>query len=157
LLHIRQIHAVDKIPELRHSNRISRVRCDWTKFSNGELAYACFRLVVSIDSRKALGSLHFLLPSGMVPVDGECEIGMKQIASSIVAPGREVDSVAWSHFAASTQKALKEGKTFDQMKQARILDPWKKYSGDFITEDTYLETLFNSLTGQKNGKFIKHN
>ena len=73
------------------------------------------------------------------------------------APGREVDSVAWSHFAASTQKALKEGKTFDQMKQARIQDPRKKYSGDFITEDTYLETLFNSLTGRTSGKFIKHN
>ena len=55
------------------------------------------------------------------------------------------------------QKALKEGRTFDQMKQARILDSWKKYSGDFITEDAYLETLFNSLTGRTSGKFIKHN
>ena len=55
------------------------------------------------------------------------------------------------------QKAIKEGKTLDQMKQAKLLDPWKKYSGDFIKEDTFLETLYNSLTGQKNGKFIKHN
>ena len=55
------------------------------------------------------------------------------------------------------QNALKEGKTLEQMRQAKILDPWKKYSGDFISEDAYLETLFNSLTGQKNGKFIKHN
>jgi cyclase len=37
------------------------------------------------------------------------------------------------------------------------LDPWKKYSGDFITEDAFLETLYNSLTGRPNGKFIKHN
>jgi len=44
-----------------------------------------------------------------------------------------------------------------QMKEKKILDPWKKYSGDFISEDAFLETLFNSLTGQKNGKFIKHN
>ncbi len=28
---------------------------------------------------------------------------------------------------------------------------------DFISEDVFLETLYNSLTGQKNGKFIKHN
>ena len=55
------------------------------------------------------------------------------------------------------QKALKEGKTLDQMKQAKLLDPWKKYSGDFISQDAFLETLYNSLTGQKNGKFIKHN
>jgi len=54
-------------------------------------------------------------------------------------------------------QALKSGKTLDQMKQAKILDPWKKYSGDFISEDAFLETLYNSLTGQKNGKFIKHN
>ena len=55
------------------------------------------------------------------------------------------------------QKALKEKKTLDQMKQAKLLDPWKKYNGDFITEDAFLETLYNSLTGQKTGKFLKHN
>ena len=54
-------------------------------------------------------------------------------------------------------KAIKEGKTLDQMKQAKLLDPWKKYSGDFIKEDAFLETLYNSLTGQKTGKFMKHN
>ena len=53
--------------------------------------------------------------------------------------------------------ALKQGKTLDQMKQAKILDPWKKYSGDFISEDAFLETLYNSLTGSKDGKFIQHN
>jgi hypothetical protein len=58
---------------------------------------------------------------------------------------------------AVVQNAIKQGKTFEQMKQAKILDPWKKYSGDFISEDAYLETLYNSLTGQKNGKFVKHN
>lgn len=52
---------------------------------------------------------------------------------------------------------IKDGKTLDQMKQAKLLEPWKKYSGDFIKEDTFLETIYNSLTGQKNGKFIKHN
>ncbi len=54
-------------------------------------------------------------------------------------------------------KAIKTGKTLDQMKEAKLLDPWKRYSGDFISADAFLETLYNSLTGQKNGKFIKHN
>jgi cyclase len=54
-------------------------------------------------------------------------------------------------------KAIQEGKTLDQMKQAKLLDPWKKYSGDMINADAFLETIYNSLTGQKNGKFIKHN
>lgn len=53
--------------------------------------------------------------------------------------------------------ALKEGNTLDQMKQAKLLDPWKNYSGEFVSEDVFLETLYNSLTGQKNGKFVKHN
>jgi hypothetical protein len=30
-------------------------------------------------------------------------------------------------------------------------------SGDFLNEDTFLETLYNSLTGKKTGAFIKHN
>ena len=57
----------------------------------------------------------------------------------------------------AVEKALKQHKTVDQMKQAKILAPWKKYSGDFINEDTFIETLYNSLTGQKNNKFVKHN
>ena len=54
-------------------------------------------------------------------------------------------------------KEIKAGKTVDQMKQAKLLDPWKRYSGDFVNEDTFIETLYNSLTGQKNQKFVKHN
>lgn len=41
--------------------------------------------------------------------------------------------------------ALKAGNTLDQMKRANILDPWKKYSGDFVGEDAFLETIYNSL------------
>ena len=52
---------------------------------------------------------------------------------------------------------LEKKMTLAQMKEKKILDPWKKYSGDFISEDAFLETLYNSLTGQMNGKFIKHN
>ena len=42
-------------------------------------------------------------------------------------------------------RALKDGNTLDQMRRAKILDPWKKYSGDFVSEDAFLETLYNSL------------
>jgi cyclase len=54
-------------------------------------------------------------------------------------------------------KALKEGKTFEQMKHAKILDPWKNVSGEFVTEDAFLETLYNSLTGHAIGEPIGHN
>ena len=58
---------------------------------------------------------------------------------------------------AAVQDALDKRMTLEQMKEKKILDPWKKYSGDFISEGAFLETLYNSLAGQKNGKFIKHN
>jgi len=57
----------------------------------------------------------------------------------------------------AVQKALHENQSLDQMKQAKLLDPWKKYAGDFVSEDAFLETVYNSLTGQKTGTFIKHN
>ena len=58
---------------------------------------------------------------------------------------------------AAVQDALDKKMTLEQMKEKKILDPWKKYAGEFVTADVFLETLYNSLTGQKNGKFIKHN
>jgi len=57
---------------------------------------------------------------------------------------------------AAVQKAINEHKTLDQMKQEKILEPWKKWSGDFIDSDKFIETLYNSLTGSK-GQFMKHN
>jgi hypothetical protein len=38
-----------------------------------------------------------------------------------------------------------------------LLEPSKRYSGDFVNQDTFLETLYNPLTGQRIGKLIKHN
>ena len=58
---------------------------------------------------------------------------------------------------AAVAGALQQGQTLDQMKQAKLLDPWKKYAGQFINQDAFLETLYNSLNGLKSGKFIQHN
>jgi cyclase len=57
---------------------------------------------------------------------------------------------------AVVQKALAEHKTLEQMKREKILDPWSKWSGDFVKTDAFIETLYNSLTGTK-GEFINHN
>lgn len=57
---------------------------------------------------------------------------------------------------AVVQKALKQGKTLDQMKQEKILARWAKWSGDFINSDGFIEVLYNDLTG-KLGEFVKHN
>jgi cyclase len=58
---------------------------------------------------------------------------------------------------AAVHDALEKKMTLAEMKEKKILDPWKKYSGDFVSEDVFLETVYNSLTGQKNGMFVKHN
>ncbi len=55
------------------------------------------------------------------------------------------------------EKAIKAGETLDQMKQEKILEAWKNWSGDFISSDAFIETLYNDLTGKKSGEFIKHN
>lgn len=58
---------------------------------------------------------------------------------------------------AAVQQALDQGKALDQMKSEKVLAPWQQFSGGFIDSDAFLETLYNSLTGRKNGKFLKHN
>jgi glyoxylase-like metal-dependent hydrolase (beta-lactamase superfamily II) len=58
---------------------------------------------------------------------------------------------------AVAEKGVKQGKTLDPLKQDKVIDPWKKWKGDFITIDVFTETLFNDLTGKKDAKFIKHN
>jgi cyclase len=60
---------------------------------------------------------------------------------------------------AVVQKALDSHKTLEQMKQEKILEPWReKWAPDkaFINADAFIETLFNSLTGHKS-EFLKHN
>jgi cyclase len=57
---------------------------------------------------------------------------------------------------AAVEKAIDEHKTVEQMKQEKILEPWKKWSGESIDSNKFIETLYNSLTGTK-GEFVKHN
>jgi glyoxylase-like metal-dependent hydrolase (beta-lactamase superfamily II) len=55
------------------------------------------------------------------------------------------------------EKGIKQGKTVDQLKQENVLAGWEKWSGHFITTEQWLITLYNDLTGEKTGEFIKHN
>jgi cyclase len=57
---------------------------------------------------------------------------------------------------AAVQKALAAHKTVDGMKQEKILAPWAKWSNDFVSQDVFIETIYNSLTNQP-GAFVKHN
>jgi cyclase len=55
------------------------------------------------------------------------------------------------------ETGVKQGKSLEQLKQANVLAQWQKWSGDFITREQWLVTLYNELTGKKTGEFIKHN
>ena len=57
---------------------------------------------------------------------------------------------------AVVQKAIDAHKTLDQMKKEKMLEPWAKWSSDFINADAFIETLYNSLTNHP-GPFVKHN
>jgi hypothetical protein len=58
---------------------------------------------------------------------------------------------------AVVEKGMQQGKTLAQLQQEKVLGPWKKWSGDFISSDVFTETLYNDLGGKKDGKLIEHN
>jgi cyclase len=57
---------------------------------------------------------------------------------------------------AAVQKGIDAHQTLAQMQQEKILEPWNKWSGDFIDQNKFIETLYHSLTGTK-GEFMQHN
>jgi len=57
----------------------------------------------------------------------------------------------------AVETGIKQGKSLEQLKQENVLGPWQKWSGEFITSEQWLVTLYNDLTGKKEGEFIKHN
>jgi cyclase len=57
----------------------------------------------------------------------------------------------------TVEKEVKSGKTLQQIQQAKVLAPWQKWSGDFVSTDLFIETLYNELTGTKTAGLVKHN
>jgi len=89
-----------------------------------------------------------LLPPDVKVIPGHGAISNLDDVRAFVKMLKETSAVV--------QKAINRRQTLAQMKQAKILAPWEKFSGSFINTDVFIETLYNSLTGQQ-GKFVKHN
>ena len=53
-------------------------------------------------------------------------------------------------------KALKEGKTLDQLKQQKVLAKWDSFGQSFINTDLFTEILYDSLTQKKAGPKNSH-
>jgi cyclase len=88
------------------------------------------------------------LPADVKVIPGHGDLSNLDDVRAFVKMLRETSAVV--------QKAIDEHKTVEQMKQEKILEPWKKWAGGFINSDQFIETLYNSLTG-KAGEFVKHN
>jgi len=88
------------------------------------------------------------LPADVKVIPGHGQISNLDDVRAFTAMLKETSAVV--------QKALDAHKSLEQMKQEKILEPWKKWSGDFVNTDAFIETLYNSLTGTK-GEFMKHN
>jgi glyoxylase-like metal-dependent hydrolase (beta-lactamase superfamily II) len=89
-----------------------------------------------------------LLPADVKVIPGHGALSNLDDVRAFVKMLKETSAVV--------QKGINEKKTVEQMKQAKILSPWEKFSGSFINSDAFIETLYNSLTGNK-GEFMKHN
>jgi glyoxylase-like metal-dependent hydrolase (beta-lactamase superfamily II) len=57
---------------------------------------------------------------------------------------------------AKVAAGIKQGKTLDQLKQEKVLAGYEKWSGDFISTDKWIETIYHDLTDKK-GEYVQHN
>jgi glyoxylase-like metal-dependent hydrolase (beta-lactamase superfamily II) len=48
---------------------------------------------------------------------------------------------------AAVEAAMKSGKTLEQIKQEKVLEPWSKWAWNFISLDRWAETLYRDLGG----------
>jgi len=91
-----------------------------------------------------------LLPSDVKVIPGHGQLSNLDDVRDYVKMLKETTAVV--------EAALQKGSTLDQMKKDKILDAWdKQYANKFITQDVFIETLYNSLTSQKNAAFVQHN
>ena len=89
------------------------------------------------------------LPADVKVIPGHGQLSNLEDVREFVKMLKETSAVV--------EKALKQHKTLEQMKQDKILDPWaKRWNGDFVKTDAFIETLYNSMTSTK-GEFVKHN
>src|SRR6202050_1319136 len=80
-----------------------------------------------------------------VPADAKAMPGRGEIAS--MDDLREYTKMMKDTLAV-VQKAMANHETLDQMKSEKILAPWQRYSGAFVSADAWIETIYNSPKGK---------
>lgn len=101
--------------------------------------------------RGLIRALDELIPK--LPADVKIIPGHGQI--STVSDMREFVTMMKDTLAVVEQN-MKQGKSLEQIKQAKVLAKWDKWKGDFVSTDAWIETIYNDLSGTK-GELKKHN
>lgn len=97
---------------------------------------------------KAVDELISKLPADVKIIPGHGQISTIDDMKAYAAMMKDTLAVV--------EQQMKAGKTLDQIKQAKVLEKWQKFSGDFVNTDAWIETIYNDLLGKK-GEFKKHN
>jgi len=50
---------------------------------------------------------------------------------------------------AAVQQGIAAGKTLDQLKAEKVLEPWKEMASSFMTTDLFTETLYKDLSAKR--------
>jgi glyoxylase-like metal-dependent hydrolase (beta-lactamase superfamily II) len=108
----------------------------------------------------------FLSGGSVKGIIAACEGTMEQLPKDVkVIPGHGPLStfddvsryvVMLKETTAAVSKGIKAGKTLEQLKQGKVLDPWKQFNGPFISADAFIETLYSELTDKKATPLVKH-
>ncbi|HKQ63264.1 MAG TPA: MBL fold metallo-hydrolase [Candidatus Polarisedimenticolaceae bacterium] len=71
------------------------------------------------------------------PPDMKRFLGMLEATRAVVAEG------------------IDQGKTLEQLQQEKVLERWNEWSGQFVSTDKFIETLYNDLKSVKAGELPK--
>ena len=88
--------------------------------------------IAAID--KALGEIG----DDMKIIPGHGPLATKADLAAYVAVLKETVAVV--------RKGIAEGKSLEQLKAAKVLAPWDRFSWHFVSTDSFLETVYKSLT-----------
>jgi cyclase len=96
------------------------------------------------------------LETAMAQVPADVKVIPGHGALSTVADVRDFVTML-KETRAAVEKEVKAGKTLVQIQQAKVLAPWQKFSGPFVSTDLFIETLYNELTGTQTAGLVQHN
>lgn len=89
------------------------------------------------------------LPPDVKVIPGHGPLSTPDDVRTYVAMLRETRAVV--------ERGVKAGKSLDQLKAEKVLAKWQRLSGEMVTTDLFIETLYNEIKGRPGGPMVRHN